>query len=259
LPPHSLDSSLPRSASRIRITPPPTRWPLIQKAHVLVAMANAMQPGVFAISAWDLVGALPVPADSVSQFTTGGDWRWINRGAVDLMNFNPSATQSAVLGLPKAQTLYGPLPDQLKDPNSFASQIKDIIAARKNYSIDQATMNAVPPTGNQAVCVLAMTLPNQDLAVTALNYGRSPNTVQVDLTQIPPGIPASQVAGQSALDVLTDQNVETVSNAGMLTINLNELSGQTLVIHRQGVSGGSPSPTPNPPTPPVTGSVSPLK
>jgi hypothetical protein len=120
-------------------------------------------------------------------------------------------------------------------------------------------MNAVPPTGNQAVCVLAMTLPNQDLAVTALNYGRSPNTVQVDLTQIPPGIPASQVAGQSALDVLTDQNVETVSNAGMLTINLNELSGQTLVIHRQGVSGGSPSPTPNPPTPPVTGSVSPLK
>jgi hypothetical protein len=68
-------------------------------------MANAMQEGVFAISAWDLVGALPVPADSVSQFTTGGDWRWINRGAVDLMNFNPSATQSAVLALPKAQTL----------------------------------------------------------------------------------------------------------------------------------------------------------
>ena len=32
----------------------------IKKAHLLVAMANAMQPGVFSLSAWDLVGALPL-------------------------------------------------------------------------------------------------------------------------------------------------------------------------------------------------------
>ena len=233
---------------------------LIQKAHILVSLANAMQPGVFGISAWDLVGALPVPASSVaSSLTAGGDWRWINRGAVDLMNNNPSATTSTVLQLPKAQTLYGPLPAQLQNPNSFASQIKQMLAARKKYGVDQATMNAVPPTGNQAVCVLAMTLPNStSIAITALNYGRSSTSIQVDLTQIPPGIPAAQVAGQTALDIISDQNAGTVSSAGTISIDLDSLAGRTLVIQRQ---GGTPTPPPgtgggggNPPTP--VGSVS---
>jgi trehalose synthase len=229
----------------------PAQVALIQKAHLLVAIANAMQPGVFGISAWDLVGALPVPASEVSStLTAGGDWRWLNRGAVDLMNYQPNATQSAVLQLPKAQELYGPLPTQLQNPNSFASQIKQMLEARAKYGIQNATMNAVPPTGNQAVAVYAMTLPNStSLAITALNYGRTPNTVQIDLTQIPPGIPASQLAGQTALDIISQQNAGVVSNAGQLTIDLDSLTGRTLVIQRQ---GGTPAPpTPTPPTPPT--------
>jgi trehalose synthase len=230
----------------------------IQKAHVLVAMANAMQPGAFGISAWDLVGALPVPASSVSStLTAGGDWRWLNRGAVDLMNNNPSATSSAVLQLPKAQALYGPLSTQLQNPNSFASQIKQILAARKKYNIPGATMNSIPPTGNKAVAVYTMTIPNSpNLAITALNYGRSSTSVQVDLTQIPPGIPAAQVAGQSALDIVSEQNVGTVSNAGTLTIDLDSLAGRTVVVQRQGGSSGGGNPTPTPtPAPPTAGSV----
>jgi trehalose synthase len=232
---------------------------LIQKAHILVSLANAMQPGVFGISAWDLVGALPIPASSLSSaLTAGGDWRWINRGAVDLMNNNPNATTSTVLQLPKAQTLYGPLPAQLQNPNSFASQIKQMLAARKKYGIQNATMNAVPPTGNQAVAVYAMTLPNStSLALTALNYGRTANTVQIDLTKIPPGIPASQLAGQSALDIISQQNAGVVSNNGQLTIDLDSLTGRTLVVQRQGGTPAPPTPapppTPTPPTPPGGG------
>jgi maltose alpha-D-glucosyltransferase/alpha-amylase len=228
----------------------------IQKAHILVAIANAMEPGAFGISAWDLVGALPIPAESVpGNLTAGGDWRWINRGAVDLMNNNPSATTSAVLQIPKAQTLYGDLPTQLTNPNSFAGQIKQILAARKHYNIAGATMNAIPPTGNKAVAVYAMTLPSGDLAITALNYGRSFNSVQVDLTQIPPGIPASQVAGESALEIITNQTVGVVNNAGTLTVNLDALAGQTIVVHRQGATP-TPSPAPPPtPAPPPVGSV----
>jgi maltose alpha-D-glucosyltransferase/alpha-amylase len=229
----------------------------IQKAHVLVAMANAMQPGAFGISAWDLVGALPVPASSVASLTAGGDWRWLNRGAVDLMNNNPSATTSAVLQLPKAQALYGPLPAQLQNPNSFASQIKLMLAARKKYNIAGATMNSIPPTGNKAVAVYTMTPPNSpNLIVTALNYGRSSTSVQVDLTQIPPGIPASQVAGQNGLDIISEQNVGTVSNTGTLTIDLDSLAGRTVVIQRQGASsGGGGTPTPAPPPTPPAGSI----
>src|SRR5262249_18002502 len=53
----------------------------IQRAHLLVAMFNAMQPGVFALSGWDLVGALTLPPDSVKTLLADGDTRWINRGA----------------------------------------------------------------------------------------------------------------------------------------------------------------------------------
>jgi hypothetical protein len=207
-----------------------------------------MQPGVFGISAWDLVGALPVPADSVAAFTAGGDWRWINRGAVDLLNLNPNATTSAVLGLPKAQTLYGSLPEQLASPNSFASQIQKMLAARKQYNIMNATLNSVPPTGNPAVAVLTMTLPDSDLAITALNYGHGSNTVQVDLTLIPPGIPAASVAGETAVDII-DNSSAVVSGDGHLAINLNALSGRTVVVHRAG-QPGAPPPSPPPPSPP---------
>jgi trehalose synthase len=224
----------------------PEQVALIQRAHLLLAHANAMIPGVFAISAWDLVGALPIPPNSVANLINGGgstdDWRWINRGAVDLINVNPSGVKSTLLGIPKATTLYGPVPQQLTNPNSFVSQIRQMLAARQQYQINQATMNAVPPTGNPAVCVLVMTLPNSaGLAVTALNYGRSGSaSVQVDLTQTPPGIPASSLAGKTALDIVDNQSDGTVGSDGKLTINLNSLSGKTLVI--QGVAGNSSGP-----------------
>src|SRR5262247_3860392 len=50
----------------------------IQRAHLLLALFNAMQPGVFALSGWDLVGALTLPAESVKTLLADGDTRWIN-------------------------------------------------------------------------------------------------------------------------------------------------------------------------------------
>ena len=225
---------------------------MIRQAHLLVAHANAMIPGVFGISAWDIVGALPVSADSVSQFTTGGDWRWINRGAVDLLNANPSVTKSAVLGLPKATALYGSLTEQLASPNSFASQLQKMLAARKQYQIADATENSVPPTGNPGVCVITMTLTNGDLAVTALNYGHNTAMVQVDLTQIPPGIPASSIGGNMSLDIISNA-AGVVSSDGHLAVDLDSLSGKTIVVHRNG-AGTPVSPPPPPPPIPTPGS-----
>src|SRR5581483_5597694 len=67
----------------------------IRRGHLLLALANAMQPGVFSLSSWDVVGALPIPEASVAELTRDGDYRWINRGGVDLMGANPKATKSA--------------------------------------------------------------------------------------------------------------------------------------------------------------------
>jgi maltose alpha-D-glucosyltransferase/alpha-amylase len=147
----------------------PEQVALIQRGHLLVAHANAMIPGVFALSAWDLVGALPVPAEEIpNDLTAGGDWRWVNRGGVDLTNVNPAADKSA-FGLPKAKALYGPVSEQLKSPDSFASKLKQMLAGRAQYRIAEATMNFVPNVGASSVVVLVMTLPDGQLAVTALN------------------------------------------------------------------------------------------
>jgi trehalose synthase len=206
----------------------------IRRAHLMVAHANAMIPGVFSLSSWDLVGALPVPAASVpDDLTKGGDWRWINRGGVDLMGTS-SKTTTAVGGLPKAKSLYGPLPQQLKDPNSFASRLKTMLAARDKYRIAEATMNAVPPVNDSGVAVLVMTLPDsQNLAVTALNYGRKATSVEVDLTQTPPGIPASMLAGVGTVDIVSGQSAGTVSGTGSLKIDLEGIAGRTIVVQRQ--------------------------
>ena len=44
-------------------------------------MFNALQPGVFALSGWDLCGMLTLPADEVAELLESGDTRWIHRAA----------------------------------------------------------------------------------------------------------------------------------------------------------------------------------
>jgi len=205
----------------------------IRRGHLLVAHANAMIPGVFSFSEWDAVGALPIPLDSVpKKLTAGGDVRWVNRGGVDLMGTSTRIT-TAIFELPKAQSLYGPLPQQLKDPNSFMSGIKKMLAAREKYGVKDATMNAVPPVTNASVAVVVMTLPDsKGLAITALNYGRQATSVEVDLTQIPPGIPAGTIGGVAAVDAISGQNAGTVSASGLLKIDLESIAGRTIVVKR---------------------------
>ena len=80
-----------------------------------LAIYNAMQPGVFALSGWDLVGALTLPGDAVKTLLADGDTRWINRGAYDLLGHGLRSARVGA-GLPRAPALYGPLPEQLQRP-----------------------------------------------------------------------------------------------------------------------------------------------
>ena len=111
----------------------------IKRIHLLLAFYNAFQPGVFALSGWDLVGALTLPAAVVKDRLADGDTRWINRGAYDLIGSNPKAKQSAA-GLPVAVALYGPLPKQLKKPDSFASQLARMLKVRADLHLYAAQL-----------------------------------------------------------------------------------------------------------------------
>jgi len=66
--------------------------------------------------------ALAGAGGPVRERLADGDTRWINRGAYDLLGSNPEAARSSA-GLPRATALYGSLPQQLRKPDSFASQL----------------------------------------------------------------------------------------------------------------------------------------
>ena len=72
------------------------------------------------------VDRTPELLEAVEHLTTDGDTRWINRGGYDLMDIAP-AVESASSGLPRAQALYGPIPQQLNNPDSFASQLQRLL------------------------------------------------------------------------------------------------------------------------------------
>lgn len=205
----------------------------IRRAHVLIAHATAMQPGIFALSQWDLVGALPLPEDKVAdERTAEGDVRWYNRGAVDFLE--RSEESSSPFGLSEAQRLYPSIRDQLDDPSSFASQVKKLIQARKDYGIAFAEMVDIPQVENDAVIVYVMKLPGSGVAVTALNYGRESTETSVDLTS---ALDDSSSA-ESPRDIVNDTDVGSLDGT-RLTLPLEALSGRTLVI---GARNGSEQP-----------------
>jgi trehalose synthase len=159
----------------------------IRQIHLLLVMYNAMQPGVFALSGWDLVGALPLPADQVEHLMGDGDTRWIHRGAYDLVDLNPDASLSAGL-MPRPKTLYGTLPTQLKDPDSFASQLKIILAARRAYGIAASRQILVPDVQHPGLLIMVHELPaGKGTQITALNFGATPITETLHLPNIAPG------------------------------------------------------------------------
>ena len=122
----------------------------IQQGHMLLAAFNALQPGVFALSGWDLVGALPVMQERLPQVLLNAgptekdplekDYRWINRGAYRLLStFGPTALDEnkrfGCFDLPEAQRLYGTMDQQKVDSGSFYNQLKQLLAIRAGLEI----------------------------------------------------------------------------------------------------------------------------
>ena len=202
----------------------------IKQAHLLLAAANAMQPGVFSLSSWDLVGALPISERSVADRVADGDWRWINRGGVDLMGANRKSTASA-FGIERAKSLYGSLPEQLSDRRSFVSQLREILAARRNYRLCEGELVAVPDLKNKACCVLLMRVPGAYLgAVTALNFSKQQLDEQVSLVPLLKRDAQNPTAG-SAINILTEDRLP-LSKEGSLAIQIPGHSFRTFVIER---------------------------
>lgn len=201
----------------------------IKRGHLLLAFANAMQPGVFSLSTWDLVGALPLPRESVEKRMVDGDCRWINRGAVDLLGINPDA-KTSTFGLPRAKALYGPLPEQLKDANSFAMQLKRLLAVRKKYKIEQGELIAAPETHESAICLLVMRDPDRlSTIITALNFSRQPVEEELDLHAIKE-LQTTKFTGKAVFNCVADLREGTVGGDSKIKLELDAWSAKMLAI-----------------------------
>jgi trehalose synthase len=192
----------------------------IKQAHLLLAMFNALQPGVFALSGWDLCGMLTLERSKVARLLASGDTRWIHRAAYDLMGYRPEATESPSK-MPRGSSLYGSLPHQLQDANSFASRLGEILAVRTRYGIATAVQVDVPAVANQAMLVMVHLLATRQLQVTVLNFAN----------QSIAGLVRSEhlVPGAAVIDMCTDQVIAEVDPDHTFAVSLEPHQGMSLL------------------------------
>jgi trehalose synthase len=194
----------------------------IRQAHLLLAMFNALQPGVFSLSGWDLLGMLTLDPEKIAPLLATGDTRWIHRSAYDLMGFQTESEQPRT-GMPKAVSMYGPLPEQLKDQASFVSQLRRILALRDRYGIATSTQVDVPDVSNKAMLVMVHRLGNPvEHQVTVLNFGSEPIVGTINSTHLDPG--------SVVVDMFTDEVVGEVDDLHSFSIALDGHQGRSLFV-----------------------------
>ena len=191
----------------------------IKQAHLLLAMFNAFQPGVFALSGWDLCGMLTLERSRVSRLLVSGDTRWIHRAAYDLMGYRPEATESPSK-MPRGTSLYGSLPDQLKDPNSFASRLRDMLAVRTRYGVATSVQVEVPEVSNQAMLAMVHLLASRQIQVTVLNFAGQAIVGRVKSQHLAPGA--------AMIDMFTEQSIAEVDPEQTFTVSLEPHHGMSL-------------------------------
>ena len=200
----------------------------IKQAHLLLAMFNAWQPGVFALSGWDLCGMLTLERSKVSQLLASGDTRWIHRAAYDLMDYQPEATESPSK-MPRGADLYGSLPQQLQDPNSFASRLREVLAVRSRYRISTSVQVDVPEVPDEAMLVMVHLLDTGRLQVTVLNFSNRSIAGRVKSEHLAPGA--------AVIDMCTDQVIAEVDPEQTFAVSLEPHQGMALLTVPVDVAG----------------------
>ena len=184
-------------------------------------MFNALQPGVFALSGWDLCGMLTLDRKQVSQLLAEGDTRWIHRSAYDLMDYRPDATES-LSKMPRGVSLYGSLPAQLADPKSFARKLADILAIRKRYGIATGVQLDVPHVSHKAMLVMVHQLERRRAGHGAQLLRRT------DLRQR--HLRGTGPPGSVIVDMATDEEVGEVDDLHSFAISLEPYEGRSLLV-----------------------------
>jgi trehalose synthase len=209
----------------------------IRRAHLLLAMFNALQPGVFALSGWDLCGMLTLPREDVAELLRGGDTRWIHRAAHDLMGVNATATAS-LAGMPRGRSLYGSIPDQMADEASFLRQLQAILRVREHYGVATSRQIDIPEVSHRGMLVLVHQLDTPGLnQLTVLNFANEHIAGSVRSKKLPPGGRVS--------DMFSGADVATVDDLCSFPLEMPPHHGMALLVEMEESGDASASDGPD--------------
>lgn len=211
----------------------------VVNGSIMLAAFNALQPGLFQVSAWDLIGALQLESKDIDpEFLADGDLRWLNRGAYDLMGYSKNPG-NGVTGLPMSRALFGNIPSQVSQPQSYLNQLKSILKVRKQLKIAlgdlQKDLSGLVSGANSTDLVVIPTIlpPNSavngtQIALLFVNWSTNEVSAKLDLG-------AAQI-GNLSVNVTTpahevwpmDQQYTFETDA--LTVSLPPLGARMLVV-----------------------------
>ncbi|MFN3333878.1 MAG: maltose alpha-D-glucosyltransferase, partial [Caldilinea sp.] len=134
---------------------------------------------------------------------------------------DPTATHS-LAGLPRARALYGALPDQLRDPNSFASKLRHLLDVRRRYRIYESRQIAVPDVTAPGLLLMVHELPDDlGVEITALNFSADP----IDEVVVLEGLSNCPVR-----ELLRDQDESPIDEQGRLRVRLDGHAGKIYLV-----------------------------
>eukprot|EP01128_Nolandella_sp_AFSM9_P011523 TRINITY_DN827_c0_g1_i1.p1 TRINITY_DN827_c0_g1~~TRINITY_DN827_c0_g1_i1.p1 ORF type:complete len:702 (+),score=122.42 TRINITY_DN827_c0_g1_i1:3-2108(+) len=141
----------------------------VSRGHLILAFYNCLQPGVFALSAWDLLGVANLDPAQVKKWTDiDGDLRWLNRGSFDLLD--SEGLGESALGVPKGISLYGSLSSQLSSPSSFLSKLTLLINYRQESGVGSGRLDRTFVSNNGALFHSHFLLEDGTHLYTVINF-----------------------------------------------------------------------------------------
>lgn len=159
----------------------------VRAAHVLQIAFRALQPGLLFVSGQDLSGGLFAP-----QGVDGPPPAWTPDGS------NRTVTRQ---GLPVAVPIYPPLAAQLRDEESFASELRRLADLRRQTGVARGRLAARADMAEPAAAGVLTALPDGDYLLTAGNFSGASFVTDVHL---PSGLVRR---GEPGIDLVSGRGV----------------------------------------------------
>jgi maltose alpha-D-glucosyltransferase/alpha-amylase len=122
----------------------------------------------------------------------------------------------------KAPSLYGTLPEQLADPNSFASRLAEMLKVRAEHGIATGTLLDVPDVGHRSMLVMVNRLSIGAIQVTLLNFSGDEIAGPVISGELP--------IGGAVVDLQTGDEIATIDDLGTFYLTLQPYQALALMV-----------------------------